>query len=49
MCHLVYYMLEDFSTTDEPMCLVIVAQKLDVLGPLRLKVLCSLNSYMNFD
>ena len=49
MCHLVYYMLEEFPTTDEPMHLIIVAQKLDVLGPLRLKVLCTLNSYMYFD
>lgn len=48
MCHLVYYVLEDFSTTDESMGLVIVAHKL-VLGLLRLEVLGTLNSHLNFD
>lgn len=49
MCHLVCYVLEDFSTIDEPMSLVIVAQKLVVLEPLRQKVFCTLNSYASFD
>lgn len=47
-CHLVYYVPEDF-TMGEPMCLLRVAQKLVVLEPLMPRVLCVLNSYIDFD
>lgn len=49
MCHLVKYVLEDFSTMDEPMCLVLVAQKFVILGPLSVKMLCTLNPHIGFD
>lgn len=47
-CHLVYYVPENF-TMGEPMCLVRAPQKLIVLEHLMPRVLCALNSYMDFD
>lgn len=47
--HLVKYVLEDFSTMDEPMCLVLAAQKFVILGPLSVKRLCTLNPHIGFD
>lgn len=46
--HLVYYVPEDF-TMGEPLSLGLAAQKLVVLEPLMPRVLCALNSDMNFD